>query len=242
MKKWVKRILLILIVLIVAIVAVCIWYVNDYYHSEDMAVVCMSGNENVSVKEIGAGLFLDGEGTDSALIFYPGAKVEYTAYLPLFMNLTENGIDCFLVKMPGNLAILGMNKAGDIMSEYEYENWYLSGHSLGGAMAASYTAEHLDDVDGLVLLAAYPTVTLESVSLSVVSIYGSEDGVLNMEKLEEGRAYMPADYTEICIQGGNHAWFGNYGEQEGDKQASITKEEQQKQTVEAILDMSLHKK
>lgn len=237
MKKWVKRILIILAVLIAAIVAACIWYVNDYYHSEDMAVACISGSEKVSVEEIGDGLFLDGEGEESALIFYPGAKVEYTAYLPLFKNLAENGIDCFLVKMPGNLAILGMNKAGDIMAEYEYENWYLSGHSLGGAMAASYTSEHLDDVDGLVLLAAYPTSELDSEDLSVVSIYGSQDGVLNMEKLEEGRNYMPANYTEICIEGGNHAWFGNYGEQEGDKQASITKEEQQMQTVKAILEI-----
>lgn len=102
-------------------------------------------------------------------------------------------------------------------------------------MAASYSAEHLKDLDGLVLLAAYPTKSLKSDTFSVVSIYGSEDGVLNMDKVKDGRSFMPYDYTEVCVEGGNHAWFGNYGEQEGDKTASISREEQQKQTVEAIL-------
>lgn len=48
---------------------------------------------------------------------------------------------------------------------------------------------------------------------------------------------MPADYAEICIEGGNHAQFGNYGEQKGDHAAGISREEQQAQTVEAILNM-----
>ena len=85
-------------------------------------------------------VFLDGSGTNHALIFYPGAKVEYTAYVPLFYELAAQGLDCFVVKMPGNMAILGMNKAEDIMAEYDYESWYLSGHSLGGAMAANFAA------------------------------------------------------------------------------------------------------
>lgn len=58
-----------------------------------------------------------------------------------------------------------------------------------------------------------------------------------MEKLEKGRNLMPSDYEEICIAGGNHAWFGNYGEQAGDGTASISREEQQEQTVMAVLEM-----
>lgn len=110
-------------------------------------------------------------------------------------------------------------------------------------MAASYASGHLESLNGLVLLAAYPTKSLKSDSFSVLSIYGSEDGVLNMEKVEEGKSQMPADYTEICIEGGNHAQFGNYGEQKGDHTAGISWEEQQKQTVDAILNMmESHKK
>lgn len=225
-------------VLLITIVA-CIWYVNDYYHAEAYVNAYLHGSETVTVTNENNIVFLDGAGTEQALIFYPGAKVEYTAYVPLFYALAEQGIDCFVVKMPGNLAILGMNKAEDIMASYEYENWYLSGHSLGGAMAASFAADNAENLDGLVLLAAYSTAELPE-HLSVVSIYGSEDKVLNMESFEQGREYMPEDYTELCIEGGNHAWFAYYGEQEGDGTASITREEQQKQTVDAILNIMVN--
>ena len=197
----------------------------------------MQTKDSVLVTEMPDGLYLDGPGDETALIFYPGAKVEYTAYLPLLSELADQGIDCFLIKMPCNLAIFGQNKAKNIMDSYEYDHWYLSGHSLGGAMTASYASGHLESLNGLVLLAAYPTKSLKSDSFSVLSLYGSEDGVLNMEKVEEGKAYMPVDYAEVCIEGGNHAQFGNYGEQKGDHAADISREEQQAQTVEAILKM-----
>ena len=238
MKEILKKKKLIFLVLTVVLVFTAIFcYVNDYYHSDVGVQDYLDGNAKVSVKEIREGLCLDGPGEDTALIFYPGAKVEYTAYLPLLYKLADQGMDCFLVKMPCNLAILGQNKAKKIMDSYDYGHWYLSGHSLGGAMAASYASRHLEDLEGLVLLAAYPTKSLESDSFSVVSIYGKEDGVLNMDKVREGVKYMPSDYTEVCIEGGNHASFGNYGEQKGDHDAAISREEQQSQTAAAIFKM-----
>lgn len=42
-------------------------------------------------------------------------------------------------------------------------------------------------LNGLVLLEAYPTKSLKSDSFFALSIYGSEDGGLNMEEMEEGR-------------------------------------------------------
>lgn len=234
-KRWIwKRITIVIIVLAVLFL---LWYVNDYYHSDETAQSCMEGNTLVEVKNIDDGLYIDGPGEQNALIFYPGAKVEYTAYLPLLSKLAEQGIDGFLIKMPCNLAFLGKNKAGNIMGSYDYSGWYLSGHSLGGAMAAAYAADHLDRLEGLVLLAAYPTKELKAEAFSVLSLYGSEDGVLSMEKVEQGKAYMPSDYTETCIDGGNHAQFGNYGAQKGDKEAEISWEDQQSQTVEAICKM-----
>lgn len=238
MKKiWNKKVLIPVITVVFAVLAICIFYVNDYYHSDACVEAYLQGSSQVTVSAIEDGIYLDGPGEDHALIFYPGAKVEYTAYLPLFYSMAEQEVDCFLIEMPCNLAFLGKNKAEDIMKNYAYDNWYLSGHSLGGAMAAAYAADHLKELDGMILLAAYPTKSLVSDSFSVLSLYGSEDGVLNMKKVESGRAYMPENYTEICIEGGNHAQFGNYGEQKGDGKASISREEQQKQTADAIYRM-----
>ncbi len=225
-----KVVLIVLLALVVILVAAFALYVGDYYHAD--ADEYLQSTDTVSVIETDSGLLFDGSGTDTALIFYPGAKVEYTSYAPIMMSLAENGVDCFLVEMPFNMAFFGMNRAGDIISEYDYENFYISGHSLGGAMAASFASNHQDELAGVVLLAAYSTSSLGD--LPTLSIYGSEDGVLNFEKVESGRQYA-TDYTEICIEGGNHAGFGSYGDQSGDNPALITQQEQWSQTVEAIL-------
>lgn len=236
MTKHKKRKFLYIIPVLFALLAlISICYVRDYYHASTLVNQYLESTSTVKVESIDDGIFLDGPSDNQAMIFYPGAKVEYTAYVPLLHQLAEQGVDIFLVKMPGNLAIFGQNKASGIMEQYDYDEWYIGGHSLGGAMAASYAAKHGDALEGLVLLAAYPTKELPQTDFKVVSLYGSEDGVLKMDKVEKGREYMPKDYAEVCIDGGNHAQFGDYGAQKGDGRAEITREEQQKQATDTII-------
>ena len=229
-----KRILLIPIILVVILAAGSFFYVSEYYHASPEALACLEGTENVEVKQTPQGLMLDGPGKNAAFIFYPGAKVEYTAYLPLLCRMAGEGVDCFAVEMPGNLAIFGKNKATSIMEAYNYDKWYLGGHSLGGAVAAMYAAEkRAENLDGLVLMAAYPT---EEVDVPTLTLYGSEDRVLNMEKLEEGKEFLPAEAETVVIEDGNHAQFGDYGEQKGDGEATISREKQWEVAVATILD------
>ena len=143
-------------------------------------------------------------------------------------------MDVFLVQMPFRLAVFGANRAEPLQAQYAYAHWYIGGHSLGGAVAANYAAAHGDRLSGLILLAAYPTKPL-SETLTVLSIYGSEDGVLDPERVAAGRAYVPTAYTDSVIDGGNHAQFGNYGAQSGDGAAHIPAEEQQQRTVALIV-------
>ena len=75
---------------------------------------------------------------------------------------------------------------------------------------------------------------VEEYSLTII-IYGSEDGVLNMGKMEEANRYLPDNSEKYIIEDGNHARFGNYGIQEGDGNAAISSEEQQFRTVALIL-------
>lgn len=230
-----KKRYLVLAILVLAAVLAAVWYMSSTYSSEVNVDDYLKKEGTIKVSEIKDGLFLDGQGSDTAVIFYPGAKVEYTSYLPLLYQLAEQGTDSFLIEMPLDMAFLGIEKADKIMADYEYENWYMAGHSLGGAMAAVYASEHLKNLDGLILLAAYPTENLNSKDFSVLSLYGSEDHILNYGKLENSHVYMPEAFTEICIEGGNHAGFGNYGEQNGDGEALISREEQQERTAEEIL-------
>lgn len=61
--------------------------------------------------------------------------------------------------------------------------------------------------------------------------------MLNREKYEENKVYLPEDFEEIVIDGGCHAYFGTYGAQDGDGIPDITNEEQIEMTVEMIVDM-----
>lgn len=228
-----KLIIEVVIVAVVLAITAVVGYLGDYYHATDVEDALTSDAE-VSVEEIAEGYFFDGSGEDDLLIFYPGAKVEVSAYAPLMKEIAAEGIDCVLVKMPGNLAIFGKNKADDIRTAYPYTHTYLGGHSLGGAMAASYAADHTDALDGLLLLAAYSTEDLSGSGLTVVSLVGTEDGVINRDKLAEYAPNLPTDASVITIDGGNHANYASYGDQDGDGEATITGEEQREAVVEAV--------
>lgn len=234
MKK--KIILLVIIVLILSLVGGTVYYINDYYHAEETAVsLITTPKENVVVTEENGVFTFKPQNATKGIIFYPGGKVEAESYAPLMHSLAEEGILSVLVTMPGNLAVLDMNAADGICEQYpEIESWYMAGHSLGGSMAASYIAENSQEFDGIILLASYSTADLSDSYLEVLSIYGSNDGVLNMEKYSEYKPNLPSDLKEFIIDGGCHAYFGAYGEQEGDKKATITREEQIEITVNEI--------
>ena len=71
--------------------------------------------------------------------------------------------------------------------------------------------------------------------LRVLSVYGSEDGVMNRESYEKYRNNLPFDSTEVILPGGTHAQFGSYGPQAGDGRPTISKEEQIRVTTEAVI-------
>ena len=222
MKKQSKRNLVIAALILLALVVASGVYLGTYYHAGPEAAALLRSNETVRVTVIDQGWLLDGPGTEAAFIFYPGGKVEPAAYLPLLTALAEDGIDCFLVKMPLNLAVFKPDAAASILDAYEYETWYVGGHSLGGACAALYAAKNPDRLTGLVLLAAYATRPLDD-DLAVLELHGSEDRVLNRKKLEEGKQYLPASAISEELPGGNHAQFGDYGPQKGDGVASVSR-------------------
>ena len=113
--------------------------------------------------------------------------------------------------------------------------WYIGGHSLGGSMAAACAEKHGDLFEGLVLLASYSTKNLTDSDLRVLSVYGTEDGVLNRENYSESRGNLPETTVEAVLDGGNHACFGSYGSQEGDGAARISPQEQMKKTAALLL-------
>jgi dienelactone hydrolase len=222
-----KIVLLSLAGLLLALALVFFAYTQDYYRADATATALVKDNPHI--RQDGSLTILSPDAvndTGAGLIFYPGGKVEETAYLPLLEQLRENGLTCVLVKMPFRLAVFDIRAADAVYAQVPaISRWYLAGHSLGGAMASSYLPGNEGKLAGLILLGAYP---VNDSPIPTLAIYGSED-----VKLDRSKLTAVADTLELA--GGNHAYFGNYGEQAGDGTASISREAQQAQAVSTIL-------
>ena len=178
--------------------------------------------------------------SESAFVFMPGGLVEAKAYAPLMRALAENGITCILLEVKFTLAVFDKNAPADIKEDFpNIQTWSLGGHSLGGAVASMYIEKHTDEYENLVLLGAYPEGDLSKLNITCVTIYGSEDTVMNKSKFEKSKSNYPDAHTIYEIEGGNHAQFGSYGKQRGDGEAKITKQEQIAITVARLLPVLL---
>ncbi len=224
MKKKTKRILLCAAAALLVLTGACLWYLTDHYPADDTALAVLQQHdvhtrENLTILPAATPV-------DTALVFYPGAKVAAQAYLPLLDAIRDEcGITCILVEMPFNMAIFDTDAVEEVMAAYPgITTWYLAGHSMGGAMASSYAGKRPGFIEGVVLLGAYPSGDYPLAD--TLTVYGEKNTSV-AEKVT---------YTEnvVVIAGGNHAGFGNYGPQKGDAVADISAAEQQKQTVEAI--------
>ncbi|OAS13329.1 alpha/beta fold hydrolase [Paenibacillus oryzisoli] len=226
MKKWIKITLLSLLSLIVILAAAFLIYVSNYYHAVGVDKDVLA-NEKTITTDGKLTILTPSTPSETGFIFYPGGKVEHTAYLPMLEKLRQNGITCVLVDMPFNLAFFNSSAADKVFGKLPaIHNWYIGGHSLGGAMASNYASKHPDKIKGLVLLGAY--IYGDIPPSNALTVYGSLDSVLDKSKIS---------YTEnvFVIEGGNHGQFGNYGAQKGDGTATISSEQQQQVTVEQIM-------
>ncbi len=177
-----------------------------------------------------------GQPIETGLIIYPGGKVDYRAYAPTARALAAQGYFVVIPPAPLNLALFDTNAAEKIIAAFPHiQKWAVAGHSLGGVAAASYAAAHPDKIRGVAFWASYPSGNMTAYPGQTLSIAASDDGLATPEKVQAAKKDLPAATKYIVIQGGNHAQFGYYGAQAGDKPAAISRAEQQRQLVAAML-------
>jgi pimeloyl-ACP methyl ester carboxylesterase len=226
------------IVLLLAVGGFVVW-ANAVPAPMSEAVAAMQSDSQVQYSKENWLVFRPTQGEpEVGLIFYPGGRVPAEAYTPAMHDIAADNYLAVIVPMPLNLAVLGVDRAKEVIAAYpEINRWVIAGHSLGGAMAARFAHDNPDLVDGLVLWASYPESSkdLSQSGLAAMSIYGTRDGVALPATIEASRPLLPDAAQWVAIEGGNHAQFGWYGAQAGDQEATITHEAQQAQTVTATL-------
>ena len=215
-------------------------WMNDFYSPSPQALNSLISTEFVEVTETNDLIIFtptSDDITSTGIIIYPGAKVDARAYAPIAQLLSSHGYTVILPHMPLNFPILGTNMARDIMNSYSNINdWIIGGHSLGGVAASNFASTNAD-IDGVIFLASYPSNDILKLdNTPVISIYGTNDGVINQENLNNSKSLLPDTSIFVPIEGGNHSQFGDYGFQDGDNVSIMSTAEQHTVIVESILD------
>jgi pimeloyl-ACP methyl ester carboxylesterase len=238
MRKNLRWILVGLVLLIVGL-GVGVMFATRAAEPMPQAIAALQSNEQVQVKS-DTWLEFEPRATEptTGLIFYPGGLVDYRAYAPMARDIAANGYLVVIVPMPLNLAFFDANRASDVITKHPtIKSWTIGGHSLGGVAAAMFVKSHLDAVKGIAFWASYPADSMAYSRLKVLSISGTRDGLTTPAKIDASRALLPATAKFVAIDGGNHGQFGWYGLQSGDGTATISRESQQKQIVDATIDL-----
>lgn len=236
--RWWLWLLIPIIIILVAIGAFVLWALTPFGNPMPEALLALESDEEITVSTNAWIAFVPNEiPPTTGLILYPGAKVPAEAYAPLARKIAVEGYLVVIVYPPLNLAIFNPNIAEPVIQHFSaIEHWIVGGHSLGGTAAASYTSSHPEQIDGIVFLGSYPSNDrLKEMRIAVLSIYASNDGVTSVNQIEASKQNLPVNTHFVEIIGGNHAQFGYYGTQGGDGEATISRDEQIGQTVEAIL-------
>ncbi|SFH54661.1 alpha/beta hydrolase [Pisciglobus halotolerans] len=230
------------LVLIVLVAAVLLWIRAGTYEPKSLAMEAQVSDPQVKVERIDEGLLFQPTEPvkEEAVVFYQGALVEEASYSYWARQLAAAGYPVYLLHHPLNLAVLSTVDVAEMVQEEGIAEYVVGGHSLGGVMASRYANEHLKDagLKGVFYLASYPDEkgSLLSFEGKVLSVNGSNDGVVSQESSQNAKQWLPAQTVFKEIDGGNHAGFGDYGFQKGDQAATITNKEQQDQLVKLLLD------
>lgn len=226
----------ILVVLGFIVTASAIWYFQPQQVLPE-ADVALQSSATVTVTQDGGGItFTPAAGGEAGLILYTGAKVPPKGYAVPARAIAERGYLVVIPQLPLNFAVFDVDAAAKVIAAHpEITGWAVGGHSLGGAMSAQFVANHPDSVGGLVLWAAYSGTDISTKSVPTAVVYGTLDAGADKIASAGSMALLPPNPMVTVIDGGNHANFGSYTGQPNDPPATISREQQQAEAVEATV-------
>jgi len=226
----------ILLVLLVVLFAYLLIWLNTPYKATEDAIKLLSSTQTYSYSDTGNLEFIPNQPKEAGVIFYPGGRVEAKAYSYICAGIAQQGYPCIIAVMPFNLAVFKLDAAKQIIEKYpQVESWSIGGHSLGGSMAARYIKDNSTKIDSIFFMGSYTDVDLSKTTLKALILIGTEDAILNSQSYKDNYKNMPDARSINVIQGGNHSQFGDYGLQDGDLEAKISKQDQHQIIVDEIL-------
>jgi pimeloyl-ACP methyl ester carboxylesterase len=174
------------------------------------------------------------------VIFYPGAYADARGYATTLRPVALAGYRVVIVPMPLEFAMFGLNRALAVQAAFaDIHRWVLIGHSLGGAMAATFASIHPDALAGLVLWDSYPTsaASLANYPRPVWHVHRATPDGKPPAAFAERRNLFPANSQWLPIPGGIHMYFGSFdgGGYREDWAPSISRDAEHQLVIAATL-------
>jgi triacylglycerol esterase/lipase EstA (alpha/beta hydrolase family) len=230
--KYLQRFLLIIFLIILLLTGGFVIWASFPAQPGPAALAALISDDSITVTETSSYITFQPTAIQpsTALIFYPGARVDYRAYAPAMRQIAVQGYLVVLVPVSLNMALFDIEAGAPALNDFsQITTWAVGGHSLGGSAASLFVQNH-PEISAVIYWAAYPTdENLKNTDIKALSVYASLDGLATIADIEASKARLPANAIFMPIEGGNHAQFGDYGQQSGDNPASISPEEQWEQ-------------
>jgi len=226
-RPWRRRVLLAVALLLAALAGFGAGVVRPWVFrpplvlGQDAVTDAASRAARVSLEDAGGAAVVvrpaEGDGR-LLLVLYPGGLVRPQAYEWVGRALADEGVQTVIPAFTADLAVTDANRAATLIARYAAGRpVVLAGHSLGGAMAADFAARHPDDLEGLVLMAAYPADDVRvDAPFTALSLWAEHDGVADGQQVRDGLTRLPGGSRLAVVPGAVHSFFGRYGPQSGD--------------------------
>lgn len=223
------------VAVVVLLAVVFLVYANIVMQGTRSAALQVWRDDRVAVRDAGDSVVMTPTGTadGTGIVFIPGAKVDPYAYLATFRQVVASGTTVVITKPTLNLAFFDTRPLATFEAHApDVATWAVGGHSLGGVRACQLA----QDADGLLLLGSYCANDIARSYVQVLSVSGSRDGLSTPEKVAAARDELPSTARMVEIEGANHADFGAYGDQPGDRGSTISREDARARISAAIED------
>ncbi len=241
MRQWVR----VLLVVVVGLVGYGIGLAQPYVlrpplvPGQDAITDAASATGTVTVDDVGGPVLSIQPATRAEVLFilYPGGLVRPQAYEWLGRALASEGVHTVIPEFPVDLAVLDAGRADRLVAHYaQGRSVVIGGHSLGGAMAAAWAADHPDAVAGLVLMAAYPPNDswATSAPFRALVLHAEHDGVADADAVRGALERLPTDTRFEVIPGAVHSFFGRYGPQSGDGVPTVSRADAEASIVTVV--------
>lgn len=237
-KKMATKVVAVLsvVVLVVLLGAGYIWSTNTYGVNEDYIKYSSSGDGVTVVNNGGEYVVFPTNGNaKTGVIIYPSEKTDTRSYLKLSNMLARDGYRVVITKYMFNYPAIAKNPAKKVIdSNSDIKNWYIVAHSRSGELALRNAANE-KNVSGVAFMGAYPIGdNLKLINKPVLTIWGTQDGIIDFTKFEEYKQNLPEKSYLHEIVGGNNTGFSDSKTFEGDNQPTIDRDEQQKKASDYI--------